>query len=553
MHRLVTTFFSILLLGVTTLSASDSYICDCASGSNGACVSGDDLNSGTSDLPWKSYEKARQTFGSMAAGDSLRFCRGGAWDISGAGTRWVNTSCEASNPCVVEAYVPTWGNPQTPRPILRRLDGGHGFALEDGGDAEHEEGYRFSDLEIRSTSYNGNGFFLYNDIDDVLIENVEISGFAIGVHLAGSNPCSSDPECDGQNDRIVLERATILDNEAQGWLGASNGTQILDSYFEGNGTAAVFDHNIYISGAAGGTTSGIRVVGNRLYRSALDGAGVCQAVSFVVHGQHSNMLIEGNEVWEDVGQAGQGCWGIAVDPGYGGSPEGFTGVTVRGNVVRNVGNLSIGVASCVDCLIENNVVIQNNAFGVLGIAAPDRTRGAEDLEEDRIVVRNNSIYIGSNSGGTAIRLDTEGDDHVLASNAIHYAGSSSSFNCLDVDLPISSYLDIDSNDCYHPNASGAEWADGMGTLLQWQISSGFDLLSSLGDPGFANPADDDLRPVNETAEMVGNGHSTLSSPNEIGGFPRDSSPDQGAYEWGVDGVFSNGFESGDLSGWSGTS
>ena len=30
--------------------------------------------------------------------------------------------------------------------LIRRVDGTHGFALEDGGDAEHEEGYRFEGL-----------------------------------------------------------------------------------------------------------------------------------------------------------------------------------------------------------------------------------------------------------------------------------------------------------------------------------------------------------------------------------------------------------------------
>ena len=327
--------WSALFLASSVLFSADSFLCDCATGSVAACITGSDGNPGTSDLPWQSFEQARQTFSTLAAGDRLLFCRGGAWDISGTGTRWVNSNCQSGNRCSVEAYTPSWGTDQTARPILRRLDGGHGFALEDGGDAEHEEGYRFANLDLRSTTFTSNGFFLYNDIDDVLIEDVAITGFAIGVHLAGSNPCSSDPLCDGQNERIVMRRTTVIDNEAQGFLGASSGSEIHDSYFEGNGTTAIFDHNIYISGSAGGTTSGMRVVGNQLYRSALDDSGVCQAVSLVVHGQHSDLLIEGNEVWEDIGLAGQGCWGIAVDPGYG-SAEGFSQVTLRGNTVRDV-------------------------------------------------------------------------------------------------------------------------------------------------------------------------------------------------------------------------
>ncbi len=544
---------SILLLTLAlfppTAGATDWYVCDCASGSVPTCESGDDNDSGSLAAPWQGFEKARQTFSTLAPGDRIRFCRGGAWDISGTGTRWVNGNCTAANRCTVEAYDPPWGGAQEPRPILRRLDGGHGFALEDGGNAEHEEGYRFASLDLRSTTHTGHGFFLYNDIDDVHIVDVAISGFAIGVHLAGSNACSSDPQCDGRNERLVVERATIVDNEAQGWLGGSSGSQILDSYFEGNGTTAVFDHNIYISGSNGGMTSGMRVVGNRLYRSALDGSGVCRAVSLVVHGQHSNLLIEGNEVWEDPGLAGQGCWGIAVDPGYG-SAEAFVDVTIRGNRVHDVGNVGIGVASCSNCLIENNVVVQRNPFGMVAIAAPDRDRGAGDAPQDAIVVRNNSIFLGSSSGGTAIRVRTEGDDHVIASNAVHYAGVNTSFNCLDADLPVGSYTDIDANVCHFPNATGAEWANGFGTLAQWQVATGFDTSSLVSDPGFADPTAADLRPAGAGATVVDRGHPTLSSPIEIGGFPRDGDPDQGAYEFGVEGVFSDGFESGNLTAWS---
>ena len=93
--------------------------------------------------------------------------------------------------------------------------------------------------------------------------------------------------------------------------------------FEGNGTTAVYDHNIYISGSSGGETQGIIVRGNRLYRSALDGGGVCQGVSMVVHGEHRDLLIEGNEVWEDVGLAGRAAGASpsipATDPPKGSS------------------------------------------------------------------------------------------------------------------------------------------------------------------------------------------------------------------------------------------
>ena len=483
------------LLSVVCLApgeAADWYLCDCGSGADADCVAGSDAGAGTANAPWQSYEKARTTFGSLAAGDAIRFCRGGAWTVSG-GTRWVNASCRADLRCVVSDYVPGWGSGDEARPLLQRTDGSHGFALEDGGDADHEEGYLFENLDLRSDAGTGNGFFLYNDIDDVEISNVAIRGFGIGVHLAGSNPCSADPECDGRNDRLVLRGATIIDNHAQGWLGASNGTQILNSTFEGNGTTAVFDHNIYISGSSGGETQGIEVRGNRLYRSTLDDAGVCQGVSMVVHGEHRNLLIEGNEVVEDVGFAGQGCWGIAVDPGYS-SPKGFIGVTIRGNRVSNTGNTLIGVAACQQCVIENNVIVNAQSYGATAIAAPDRGLGTGDLEQDNVMIRNNSIHLGD-GGGTGISLGGQGDQHSVLSNAIHYTGPSSSFNCFKFDLSLTAYDTIDHNICHAPSAPSAEWVDGYGVLSAWSTTTGFDGSSSIDNPGFANPTAGDLSAV----------------------------------------------------------
>ena len=544
----------IFILGYSHAAAQQYYVCACDTGADTDCQAGDDAANGTITEPWRSYEKARIEFSSLSPGGATRFCRGGAWDVI-AGTRWVNQSCEAGNSCVVGDYTAPWGSGDEARPIIQRLDSTHGFALEDGGDAEHEEGYVFENLDLRgSGTESGWGFFLYNDIDDVLIRNLSITDFAIGVHLAGSNACNGgDPECDGRNERITLLGSTIRDNSAQGWLGASSGSQILYNHFENNGSTAIFDHNIYVSGSGGGQTHGIRVVGNQLYRSALDAGGVCRGVSLVVHGEHDDLRIEGNEIWEDVGLAGGGCWGIAVDNGYG-SAEGFTNVVIAGNTVRNVGNLAIGVGACAGCTIENNVIIHDQDFGITAIAAPDRPLDPGDLPQDDIVVRNNSIWIGPNSGGTAISVRDMGDDHVIVSNAIHYAGTSSSFNCLRVDLPLGSYQEIDHNICHFPNATGAEWSDGHGTnpdpLTAWQGASGFGGSSQLADPGFADPAGFDLSAMTAFSAMIDNGHTTLSSPSELHGLPRDAMPDVGAYEWSISPLFIDGFESGDTSAWS---
>jgi len=544
----------LLLALVATLGAAGAefHVCSCDTGADVDCVTGSDGAAGSPAAPWLTFEKARLEFADLAAGDAIRFCRGGAWDID-AGTRWVNVNCEATAPCVVGDYSALWASGDEARPILTRTDGAHGFALEDGGDAEHEEGYLFENLDLRGTP-TGWGFFLYNDIDDVTLRNLSITDFGIGVHLAGSNACNGgDPECDGRNERIVLEDSYIGRNEDQGWLGASSGSKILRNSFEANGSTAVFDHNIYVSGSGEGQTQGVEVVGNTLYQSALDSDGVCRGVSLVVHGTHDDLLIADNIVREDVGFAGQGCWGIAIDNGYS-SAEGFTNVVIRGNTVLNVGNVAIGVGSCVDCTIENNVIVHQQEFGVTAIAAPDRSPGDGDLEQDNITVRNNSIWIDTASGATAIYVREFGDDHVVVSNAIHNTGASSGFNCLDVDLPPSAYTEIDHNLCWFPDAPNAEWANGFGSspdaLQAWRNATGFGDESAMADPGFADPAAFDLAAASEAVAMIDAGHPSLSSSTGFGGSTRGADPDAGAWEWGAgELIFIDGFESGDTSVW----
>lgn len=534
------------LLGLMLYPAAQAasfHVCDCASGAQPACQAGSDEQPGTADLPWQSYERARQAFAQLSPGDELRFCRGGAWTIDGAGERWINSACTAEQACRVGAYQPPQLSEPAPRPFLLRNDGGHGFSLADGGTAEQEEGYVFESLVIHSTTPTGYGFFIQNDVDDVLIRDVEIVGFRIGVYLAGANDCSPVPGCDGRNERIVLEQATVLDNQAFGWLGSSNGSEIRDSHFENNGSLAVFDHNIYLSDTSDGLVTGMRVLRNRLHRSALDEEGVCRAVSLVVHGRHSDLLIEGNEVWELPGAAAGGCWGISVDPGYAGEAEAFSDVVIRGNTVRNVGNQAIGIAACNHCLIENNVIVQEQAlssFSSIGIAAPNRARMANDQVMDQVTIRNNSIWFGPEAGGTGIRLGGEGGAHELVSNAIRNDGGPG-FDCFELDLPAERYQAVDHNHC-HASQGAFEWADGQGSLAQWQSSSGFDLHSSTEAPGFLDPPGFRLEASGADAPMVGAGHPTASSPRDILGLPRGPAPDAGAYQWRAGSLFQDRFE-----------
>ncbi|MBK7896292.1 MAG: right-handed parallel beta-helix repeat-containing protein [Anaerolineaceae bacterium] len=500
-------------------TAATYYVCDCQPNADGDCVAGSDANSGTNPaVPWQTVEKARTQFNSGTAGDEIRFCQGGAFDMSGA-SRWVNASCAAAQPCLVADYGPPWASGDEARPILLRTVDDHAFDLSNGGSALAEGGYSFRNLDLRCpacTDAGGWGFFLYNDVNDLLIDSVSFDGFAIGIHLAGSNACGGgDVTCNGRNDRITIRNVTIRNSLRQGILGGGDDILIENSSFENNGNGTIFDHNIYVSGG-----SRITIRGNDLYRSSLDGNGRCNGTSLVGHGVMSDLLIEGNVVREDVGQANDGCWGIAITPAYG-TAEAFSNVIIRGNRVENVGNVAIGTASCLNCTIENNVLIQNQGFGMTAVAIPAQVPQAGDTISANLIVRNNSIWTNT---GTGIALN-EGSGHTIVSNAIQATGSNAIWNCLDATLAASNYDLIDYNVC---GFSAGEWANGVGNLAAWQ-GMGWATNSIADLPGFVSGSD--LRPGVATAVLIQAGHPTLSSPTDFNGSPRPAPPSAGAYEW----------------------
>ena len=515
-----------LLGSVHSGQTAEYFSCACDDGADPDCQPGNDDDAGTSPAQaWGSYERARQAFSSMSAGDSISFCRGGQFTLTAAAaSTWVNGQCTAQSPCEVGSYVPDWASGDEGPPRIHS-EGANAFDLANGGNAVPQAGYWFRDLELTCTGCEqtfGQGFFLFNDVDDVRIESVTIDGFAIGVHVAGANPCGGDPGCDGSNDRLQLLNSRLVNNSGQGFLGGGNETQIEGCYFQNNGTQPVFEHNLYLAGV----TTGSRILNNQLYQSSIRASGACQSSSLVVHGVHQDLVISGNEVWEDVGAAEPNCWGITVDAAYD-TPESFTDVVISGNVVRNVGNVAIGVSSCVDCWIENNVVIHEQAFGATAIAVPNRPRVDGDAINTGTVVRNNSISVGA-GGGTGIYLGDEGSAHQVVSNALQFWGNTrgnSGWSCLEANLGPTAYQSIDYNVCGYESG---RWSSSASDLSEWQ-SLGWGAHSVANSPGFVSATD--LGAAEATAPMVDAGDPQNSTATDPQGTARGASPDAGAYEW----------------------
>lgn len=538
--RAVALLLFLLWVAVPGADAAVWHACDCAAGADADCVAGDDANPGSPASPWRSAAAVRARFLSMAAGDQVRLCRGGAFESHGLGN-WYNTRCRADQPCVLGDYLAPFSSGDEGRPILRMLSDVSAIALANGGDALQDGGYLVEGLHLIGAGDQGNGVFLFNDVDDVELRDLEIQGFGIGVHQAGSNPCRADQPCDGRNQRIVLRASSIHHNSGQGWLGGDSGTQILDNHFESNGTRPVFDHNIYLSAPMG---VGVNVLRNTLYRSALDPQGACQGTSLVVHGRFRDLRIEHNLVREDPGAAGQGCWGIAVTPGYA-SAERFENVTISGNRVHDVGNVLIGLSACINCRVENNLLTSSQPFEVRAIIAPACCGGAGDALMQALDVHNNSIHLASH-GGSAITIGNEGGLHRVSHNAIELSGNSG-FSCFSIAAPaVLAWFDRHRCGGSQP---GLPWVAQVGALGTWATQTGFDQQSAAVLPGFANGFQRDLRAASAQSAMVDAGDPAYAAGVDIDGLPRDQSPDIGAHEWRQNLLMRDGFEqSGPLPG-----
>ncbi len=535
------------LMHAATLQAADYHVCDCAAGAAPTCVAGNDGNSGSASTPWRSYERARSAFAGIAAGDAIRFCRGGAFTI-GASARWVNDACRADSPCTIAAYLPPNGADDLPPPLIQQTQGA-GFGFDNTGFARQQEGYVVEDIDLRCSACASNdpGVFLFNDVDDVRLQRLRISGFGLGVYVtyancvAGDPACCAtvDPACDGFSSRFALLNSEIRDSHAQGFLGGGDDLLIAGNRFERNGRRAVLDHNIYLIGVyARG-----RVINNTLLRSAALETGRCRGTSLVAHGTLTDLTIEGNLIAESIGLADPNCWGIEVTPGNP-NPERFLRASVRRNAVFNVGTAGIALASCVDCLVENNLIVHQQPHAIIGIRAPSTANGPGDATLDALTVRNNSIFIAS-SNSVGIDVGAQGSGHRIVSNALQSVESAGFWACLALNLPTSAYAAVDHNVCGYVAGAQREWELGSGALAQWQTLSGFDTASLQQAPGFAAPAfpDHDLRASSAQAAMIGRGHPSQSAPLDFEGQARGAPPDAGAHQFALPvSVFGDGFE-----------
>ncbi|WP_289281965.1 MULTISPECIES: right-handed parallel beta-helix repeat-containing protein [unclassified Methylophaga] len=501
MKRITSILFVLTLMLISSAAYSQNYyVCD---------STGDDNNDGLSEsTAFKSFTKGVSLFSKVSPSGALLFCRGGQFYVT-AKHKLVNWKCSAEKPCTIASY----GDPSLDAPKIVSSEGESALNFEEGGSAGGDGGYIVKDLILISTTGKGTGVRLYNDVDDVTLENLHIEGFDLGVYSAGSNPADeNDPSVNMMNDRFVLRDSVIINNTTQGFMGGCNDCLIENNHFEHNGETRGFDHNIYLANK-GQYATGITIRNNTLYKSAIvDGS--CQGVSLVGHGLLKDVIVEGNIIKEDAGKAAYSCWGISFDGGYT-SDESFLNITIRDNTLMNMGGNAIGCASCDGALIENNTIIDEAGNLLAGVNVP--VKNEDSIKSKNIVIKNNRIVTNFEKA-TGIIVGGEHSFSVL-NNRI-WSSTSAFKECIEKkDANIDT--DTSTNQCENHE----------GVNLQSLVNAPSDALTDAEDvyEETVEPVVDTVQEVEdqvtEAVEGVLGAEETTSSVNETNSFmSRFSSP-----------------------------
>ncbi|OIQ99992.1 hypothetical protein GALL_180080 [mine drainage metagenome] len=521
----VATYSSMPVVGTTY------YYCDCGTGASAGCVAGSDSKAGVSpSAPRQTIADAASRMRSVAGSPfTVALCKGGAFNALGALSVGSST-CAAGTTCNdLREYTPTTFT-GIAKPIINNVAGATNLFTFNG----NVGGVRVMNIALQGDGSSGNrAFFFYNGAHDVTVGNVDMSTFDI--------PFYNEPAGTMPNTNIKLTGSYIVNSTSIGYLGSGNYSEISYNYWESNGTTIDRDHTIYLSAHV--PVSNINVIGNYIHGQR---GPSCNGAPLVGHGTFDYLSISNNTVVIDPAAATGACWGISF--GNGGYTTAYQRHTaISGNTIINGGNLALSVSSCPNCLIRNNLIIQDWAYGsspgvgnwsVIGIGIPvDVARiGVDDINNGNVIV-NNTIWFGPNStgGATGIRLANEGTGHILANNTISYSSSTAGqgVNCFDYPLALTAYSFINNNHCY--SAATFKWEKTNGpTLSAWRTYSGFDSLSIIGPPIFTNPGSGstyDFHP-NTGSPLLGSG-SPLYAPTtttDITGTPFLNPPAIGAYE-----------------------
>lgn len=360
------------------------YFSDCQAGAAPNCVPGDNSNRGTSVANPKQSLSGFDVK-ALPAGTRLLFARGGAW--SNFTLTLENGNATPTNPLVLDAY----GTGAAP---LFKTAGGNAIAIGGRwGNTSNDGGYTLRNLHLDGMGSAEWGVWLVQNVRNVTLDNVDVTGFKIGVHSSSGSPHGVTG--------LAVRNSRINRNRSMGMLGSYTDSVIENNSFEGNNfSGSSFNHAIYVSGGSR------NIIRNNTFtaNSAVDD--VCLGGNVTVHGIVDGLLIEGNTIRQKAAKVS--CYGFAVTAGYDTAEE-FRNVVIRGNTIVNVGMTAIAVNSAPGVLVENNKVINTQDAQQYSIWIPANGRpSSKDAVDRDAIVRNNTVCLVHQRNSVAVSVNVPG-------------------------------------------------------------------------------------------------------------------------------------------------
>lgn len=475
-HSLISIGLAISAAMCSPAFATTYYLSDCKTGAAQGCISGSAVNDGLSAATPKQFWSQLPP---GKGGDRILFAKGGSW--TDASMRIFIPTASADKRVVWDSYLPPWGG--IAKPILTESRANtYLFSFDDGGQKAADGGYEIRNLDLRGSTAGGTtrgqaAVFAYWAVNDLMMEDLEISGFKLGVYAAHAPKLANGWE----NYRITLRNSYLHDNSAASFLGGAADLVIENNTLDHNGSAPVLDHDLYISSVSHGI-----IRNNTITNTTLNANGKCAGSVIVVHGAVDGLTVENNKIIQPQDSMPT-CFGIEISGGYADAQgsEYFHDVAIRGNTVVDVGYIGIGTRGCTGCVIENNSIVWTAGGGNEGISMSVNQPSSLDELGTALTIRNNSIYMHAPaSAGTGIRLLNEGTNHTITSNVTYFGpGATSNARCFDTaNYTITSFKTFDSNLCYR--AGGPVFYSPTYSTLAVARSAGFDINGLNVDPHF---------------------------------------------------------------------
>jgi hypothetical protein len=332
----------------------------------------------------------------MASGDTVAFCRGGAWaNTTGSGVR--NANCTASNTCDIRDYIPSWGNANSPRPIIQTGNGKTLFFV--GTPGPSHGGYRFWNLDIREGPdfTAGQGiFFFAGDVHDIDMCNLRMDGSYMSINLQPSG---------AYNTKFSIRNSQFLNTGFGAVYGSPTGSIFESNVFQNNGLISTPQmHTIYFIVLTGGEAP-VDSPGEVIFRNNDVRTDTrCGGVMLVIHGQFisTRLTFENNQV--STTSTNPNCYGIQTASSA--RPGEFHNVVLRRNRITMAGPTALELSCCQDCAATDNVIVGS---GVNFNTASTCNGGPPG---SRVTAQNNTLF------NSSVTIGNQGSGYIVENNAV---------------------------------------------------------------------------------------------------------------------------------------